>query len=90
MNPFVLMLRNDHEVCLFNLLMIYVFNFSYLVHSPDRIVGLELSASVSSLCLEEASSAAPSNFALAAWMSLREASAPLFADGTGGEISFEF
>lgn len=64
------------------------------VHSPDRTegnVGLELSASVSSLCLGEASSStAPPNLALGAWATLRKASAPFFVDGTEGDTSFEF
>lgn len=53
-------------------------------------VGLELSASVSSLHLEEAPpSVAPSNF-LATWATLRKASTPFFAGGTEGETPLEF
>lgn len=54
-------------------------------------MGLELSASVSSLRLEEASplNASPT-FALGAWAALRKASAPFFMDGTEDENPFEF
>ena len=73
----------------------YIFNLLDLVHSPDHTggnTGLDLSASVSSLCLEEvaSSSVMPSTFALGAWANLRKASAPFFVDGTKGETSFEF
>jgi len=83
-NPFRFMLQSVHDVRLFSELL-GTSNFSCSVYSPDRTegnVGLELSASVSSLHLEEAPpSATPSNF-LATWATLRKASTPFFAGGT--------
>lgn len=96
--PFAL--QNVHEVCVCLAIQIFtarcstIFKSLDLVHSPDRkgkSVGLDLSASVSSLCLEETSSSATSStFALGAWATLRKASAPFFADGAEGETSLEF
>lgn len=69
----------------------------HLVHSPDRTkkgANLEISASISSLCLEDTSSTASastvSTLALGAWAALRKTSAPFFADDAEGSTPLEF